>query len=460
MVGCGDLGGMVEVAGIQDRKTLEAWLKGRSREDSVCIVNRAALRVAPLLWNDIQSSWVQKRGLTALSNMWPIVVSGVACKKPSPTVDAAAGQAILIAVANFASANAQEASERAAFAPNGSDANVDLSYAARSVGVAFAAAIAVADANSTFGAAAAATDRAAIVAIDKSWLGVRMDCAALEAGVDPFALPLWDGPVPEPIAAAWTRTREDWAKAGGPVWAFWTQFYENALAGRTQDWALLHDIVLIPAEDWQGGPDKVHPIIEGMLKRRADQEKGKGEVAQDLANLPAAPRSTIQQVQAALSLNYVTLPPTFDAVEGFIALEIARLQSRNHQTDNDAEEARRMIRSLSFLAESISQMRAAVPGEGPAGEGQAKRVEGLARLYMRKLGELPRIKADEVVEGIWSAGKGACQIGLIGCSATLMVAFGLPALASVAAATLVIAPKLGSEAIKGAIELAKSQAKP
>jgi hypothetical protein len=287
-----------------------------------------------------------------------------------------------------------------------------------------------------------------------------MDCAALEAGGDPFALPLWDGPAPESIADAWARTREEWAKAGGPVWAFWTQFYENALLGRPQDWPLLHDIALIPAEDWQGGPDRVHPIIEGMLKRRADQEIGKGEVAQDLASLPAAPRSTIQQVQAALSLNRVALPPTFEAVEGFIALEIARLQSRNHQSDDEAEEARRMIRTLSFLAEAVLQMRAAVPADGPAGEGQATHVEGLARLYMKKLGELPRIKADEVVEGIWSAGKGVCQIGLIGCSATLMVAFGLPALASVAAATLVIAPKLGSEAIKGAIELAKSQAKP
>jgi hypothetical protein len=316
--------------------------------------------------------------------------------------------------------------------------------------------------NATYASTDAATASTAAHAVNvaEHWPSVRLDCAALEGGSDPFTLPLWAGPAPERIVDAWARTREVWVKAGGPVWAFWTQFYENALAGRTQDWALLHDIVLIPAEDWQGGPDRVHPIIEGMLKRRADQETGKGEVAQYLSNLPAAPRSTIQQVQAALSLNRVALPPTFDAVEGLIALEIARLQSRNHQSDDEAEEARRMIRTLSFLAEAVLQMRAAVPAVGLAGEGQATHVEGLARLYMKKLGELPRIKADEVVEGIWSAGKGVCQIGLIGCSATLMVAFGLPALASVAAATLVIAPKLGSEAIKGVIELAKSQAKP
>lgn len=297
---------MVEVAGIQDRETLEAWLKGRSREDAVCIVHRAALRVAPILWNDIQSSWVLKRGLTALSNMWPIVVSGVACKKPSPTVGAAARQAILIAVANFANVNAQEASERVAFAPNGAAANADLSYAARSVDVAFAAAIAVADTNSTFGAAAAATDRAAIVATDKSWLGVRMDCAALEAGGDPFALPLWDGPAPESIADAWARTREEWAKAGGPVWAFWTQFYENALLGRPQDWPLLHDIALIPAEDWQGGPDRVHPIIEGMLLERA------------VKATPNAERITLNPETGKLRVETISsLPPKYlhDAVD-------------------------------------------------------------------------------------------------------------------------------------------------
>jgi hypothetical protein len=99
----------------------------------------------------------------------------------------------------------------------------------------------------------------------------------LKLGGNPFTLPLWDGPAPERIAAAWKQTREEWAKAGGPVWAFWTQFTENALAGRPQDWPLLRDIALIPAEDWQGGADRVHPIIEGMLPDRAMQATGNGE---------------------------------------------------------------------------------------------------------------------------------------------------------------------------------------
>ncbi|MCA3435980.1 MAG: hypothetical protein INF48_01520 [Rhodobacter sp.] len=445
------------MAGIKDKETLEAWLLDRSHEDAVCIAHRASMRLAPLFWSGLGQTWARKSGVTALMSLWPLLTSGLARKSLTPEVKLAAAYAD----ATFAAHAAADAAHAAADAP--AYFTVAATAAAAFIATSFTNATAYAAADAAT-AAATAADAAATAAdaygTTTLWASVRMDCAALEAGGDPFTLPLWDGPVPERIAVAWARTRQEWANAGGPVWAFWTQFYENALAGRPQDWPLLRDIALIPAEDWQGGPERVHPIIEGMLKRRADQEIGKGEVAQDLAGLPAAPRPTIQQVQAALSLNRVALPPTFDAIEGFIALEIARLQSRNHQTDDEAAEARRMIRTLSFLAEAVLQMRAAVPAEGLAKESQARDVEGLARVYMKKLGDLPRIKADEVVEGMWSAGKGACQVGLIGCSATLMVAFGLPALASVAAATLVFAPKLGSDAIKGAVELAKSQAKP
>ncbi|MCA3485935.1 MAG: hypothetical protein IOD05_01225 [Rhodobacter sp.] len=464
---------MGKVADIKDRETLEAWLKGRSRVDAVCIAHRAAMRVAPLFWIRLGAKWARKRDFTPLVTLRPLLTSGVTRKYPNSKVRRAADRATAQSAAYAAARGAWAAgSVRAASAADaavnaGDVADATLAAHAANTRAAYAVrdADAAADANDAASARAVAAKYAARAAnadptAYASWRAVRNDCVALEAGRDPFTLPLWASLAPESIADAWAQTRQEWALAGGPVWAFWTQFYENALAGRPQDWPLLRDIALIPPKDWQGGPDRVHPIIEGMLKRRADQEEGKGEVAQDLAGLPTAPRPTIQQVQSALSLNRVALPPTFDAVEGFIALEIDRLQSRNHQTDDEAAEARRMIRTLSFLAEAVLQMRAAVPAEGPAKESQARDVEGLARVYMKKLGDLPRIKADEVVEGMWSAGKGACQVGLIGCSAALMVTLGLPALASVAAATLVFVPKLGSDAIKGAVELAKSHAKP
>jgi hypothetical protein len=247
---------MVEVAGIQDRETLEVWLKGRSREDAICIAHRAAMRVAPLFWMRLNEDWARHRGLTALDSLLPLLTSGIARRYPTREAMDAAAFATTIA---FAAVNSIES---ASLDPDAAFAFAFAAYAAAAAPEATDAA-----GDATF----AATDAAI------SWLGVGMDCAALEAGGDPFTLPLWDGPVPEQIADAWARTRQHWARAGGPVWAFWTQFYENALAGRPQDWPLLHDIALIPEEDWKGGPDRVHPIIEGMLLDRARQSTGNGE---------------------------------------------------------------------------------------------------------------------------------------------------------------------------------------
>jgi hypothetical protein len=211
------------------------------------------MRVAPLILDRLGEDWALKRGLTPIGSLWPLLISGVARSFSPPEFEAAA------------------AVSRIAF-DIAANAAATVIYAVDAAEIAAYATLAAADAVTIDARYAdAASDYA------EHLQNVRMDCAALEAGDDPFALPLWDGPVPERIADAWARVREDWAKAGGPVWAFWTQFTEDALAGRAQDWPLLHDIALIRAEDWQGGPDRVHPIIEGMLLERAVKATDNGE---------------------------------------------------------------------------------------------------------------------------------------------------------------------------------------
>jgi len=268
-LGCGDLGGMVDVAGIQDRETLEAWVLDRSREDAVCIAHRAAMRVAPLYWSTLGNDRARQRKMTPLNTLWPLLTSGVARGYPSTEVTVAADASQRASDKAFASPSAAYAAAASASdAVTAATAEDDENqfYARDAADAADAADGAVAYAGYAVQTRVAYPDGA-----PDSWQSVRMDCAALEDGDDPFNLPLWDGPTPELIAQAWDQTRQEWMRAGETGWLFWIEFYENSLAGRPQDWPLLRDIALIPAEDWKGGPDRVHPIIEAMLLDRATQ---------------------------------------------------------------------------------------------------------------------------------------------------------------------------------------------
>ena len=213
--------------------------------------------------------------------MRPLLLSGVACKYPTREIQAVVDATGLVAT-SIPGLTAAEAALRTA----------------------------VSDVEDWFvvfrAATAAAADADDVAYGTVFWETVRKDCSSLEAGRDLFGLPLWEGAVPDGIAEAWERTRAVWAKAGGPVWAFWTRFYENALAGRPQDWPLLHDIALIPKEDWQGGPDRVHPVIEAMLLERA------------VKATPNAERITINPDTGKLRVETISsLPPNHlrDAVD-------------------------------------------------------------------------------------------------------------------------------------------------
>jgi hypothetical protein len=146
--------------------------------------------------------------------------------------------------------------------------------------------------------------------------------------------------------------------------------------------------------------------------------------------------------------NRQALPPTFDAIEGLLLLEIERLQRTN---DHD-EEWKRQMRVYLVLFDAICQLRTNLPESGPVTVVQAERSEGLIRLYLNKFALLPRSRADEVVDGVWTTGRGVVQAGLIGSTTALAVAYGLPAMAGVAIGSMVFAPKSAVELIKAARE--------
>ncbi|MDN5785556.1 hypothetical protein [Pseudorhodobacter sp.] len=433
---------------IKDRETLEAWLKGRPQGDSVLIATRAALQVAPLWFAAMGQDWASRRDLTSLSVLRSLLISWVACKYPTDDIKSAARAAAASTRAAYADSAYADSAARAASvsAAHSADAVADSAYAAY--------AYAVTRVYAATRAAYSDSDYAAV------WGLVRAECEWLEAGGKALdGQPLWhDGE--NPFQSDWTSTQALWSDPQGGPYAFWLRWYGAALQGKHLNLALEHDIALIPNEDWEKGPDHIAALIADLEKKYSDQ-KEPSPLDDDLAQLSAAPKTKVQAVQAAIALNHEALPPTFDAIEGYITLEINRLQTLNFETDKEAEDCRRFIRVLITLYAAIQRMRANIPQNGVVTLQQASEVEKLSRLYMRKFSELPRSKADEVVNGTWMAAKGALQVTLIGAStATLMAGIGLPGMVAAAVSTMVFSPKLVPDVIKAGIEMSKSQVKP
>ena len=105
------------------------------------------------------------------------------------------------------------------------------------------------------------------------------------------------------------------------------------------------------------------------------------------------------------------------------------------------------------LYDAVTALRTRLPEVGEITVVQAQESEGIVRLYIERFRELPRTKVDEVVEGLWTTGKGALQAGLVGATAVLSMAYGLPATAGIAIGALAIAPKNAVEIIKAGREL-------
>lgn len=82
-------------------------------------------------------------------------------------------------------------------------------------------------------------------------------------GADPHLLPLW--PAENPLAEVWSTIRTH-PSTQSPGWRFWIDWYERALTGQPQDWALLEKIALIDPKDWDKGEDHVNALILQIIR--------------------------------------------------------------------------------------------------------------------------------------------------------------------------------------------------
>ncbi|QEW24493.1 hypothetical protein [Roseovarius indicus] len=247
---------MVEIADIEDRESLEAWLKDQPREVAVWIALRAAARVLPVWWDAVLTDdWAHKRDLTALPVLRSLLLSSVAAVGPTEDSNATA-----------------HAADRAAYAARAARAAADVTADATAhaaARAARAAAHAAADADRAAYAAAYAAAAAADAAADSDlvWAAIRLDVEQTAGGYVPDTLALWPdskGPLEEQWRAiVWQVTNSEEAEG----WQFWIEWYDALLDGRpmlgdaARTWEMLEEIALIDDATWDAGPEVVNPVI-------------------------------------------------------------------------------------------------------------------------------------------------------------------------------------------------------
>jgi hypothetical protein len=280
---------------------------------------------------------------------------------------------------------------------------------------------------------------------------IERDCATVDQGLDLLLVPLW-GEIDPPWHQHWNAVQNRQREELEPD--FWIGWYRSVWGGGPQIGDVLRRLATIPDSDWVMGYPHIAEVFGSVLGEPfagADEDFGRADRHSDTGFTPKSAKTEI--IRVAIARNRLDLPPTFDAIEGLLLFEIEREQRSLPNGKSELEDAKRRIRFLFDLHTAVARLRDATPlVEVPTLE-QAAVVGKLFHLYSQKVISLPRVKADEVVEGIWSTGKAIVQIGLILGTTKLAMQLGLNQQGAMAAATFVFARKSADDIIKAAGQL-------
>ena len=370
----------MEIAEVQDRESLERYLEAlpedERREVAVRVAFRAAARVLPIAaLNFALSQAYIMRDLTAVSIFGALSIAGVAALTSTP--------AIATSAADNASFTATAAADKPSFAA----------------------------AASSFASADAAAYASYLADI---WDFARLDLTDGEHG------PLWgDGAIPDALVQVWADAKTAMGKDPKADWSFWIAWYERVLAGRD---FLPNDMAPILNElrkaDWNKGPAHINPLFDGVLaKYRAQDIEVSGS---DQVRLTSGTAQKIERTRVAMVAHRKSLPTTFDAILGFVTLEIERLQGLNYQNDDVRDEALRQIRVLTTIYETVGRLMPLVPTTDAMSLADAEKAEGLVQIYVTQIQEWPRNIAQELVDSTY-------RLALIGCVAAAAPMVGISA---------------------------------
>ena len=373
----------MEIAEVQDRESLERYLEAlpedERREVAVRVAFRAAARVLPIAaLNFALSQAYIMRDLTAVSIFGALSIAGVAALTSTP--------AIATSAADNASFTATAAADKPSFAA----------------------------AASSFASADAAAAAAYASYLADIWDFARLDLTDGEHG------PLWgDGAIPDALVQVWADAKTAMGKDPKADWSFWIAWYERVLAGRD---FLPNDMAPILNElrkaDWNKGPAHINPLFDGVLaKYRAQDIEVSGS---DQVRLTSGTAQKIERTRVAMVAHRKSLPTTFDAILGFVTLEIERLQGLNYQNDDVRDEALRQIRVLTTIYETVGRLMPLVPTTDAMSLADAEKAEGLVQIYVTQIQEWPRNNAQELVDSTY-------RLALIGCVAAAAPMVGISA---------------------------------
>lgn len=428
----------MEVPQIKDREGLEAWLKTRSREECIAIAHRAAMRVAVPYIIEFYKSDLELKERQLLTNLRLLLANGVAAIQHREdiryldfAIAAATKSNVIMSSANVINTKPFQWVSQCAMVLDGAalDASQFANELARTPG-------------GPAGEQASLAHRYAYENdIDAVTSGATLPSRALWMGSKFYYETEW-------------RIGQKLLNSLGTIGEFWVRWYNAALFGEPLDWKIQEEIARLDWKVWEGDvsalAEKIAAIELRFKKRRKKAKTSVAvgpvdEVNEFLDATSAGKPRGIAAVKAAVNLHHSDLPPTFAAVLEFISLEVARLQGKNYQTDDERDEYLRQIRVLCVLDAAICAMKESIPTNRDISDSEAEKVEKLSRLVVRKFKEWPRANVDDVVDS-------TCRFALIGTVTCLAPLIGVPALYGFIGGGVVFGGKKIADAVKLALD--------